>query len=230
MRGDHPECRQRHEKGAADLNGLISRCFDAREDFYLHSAEINRIVADASLSQADCEQIYVDAFDRAIDRFLADGIIDDGERAVVARFIQFSGIPQSRLNARHSLEKVVQSQVLLDILNKRKPQPRITISGAFPFMLQKSETMLWLYRDVTLLEQKVRRQYVGRSRGVSMRIAKGVYYRTGGFRGEPIETTSLEPVDTGTVCLTDKHIYFHSMRKSLRIPLAKIITLDPYAD
>ena len=43
--------------------------------------------------------------------------------------------------------------------------------------------MLWLFRYVTLQMQKVRREMVGRTRGVSIRICKGVYYRTGGFRG-----------------------------------------------
>ena len=51
--------------------------------------------------------------------------------------------------------------------------------------------MLWLFRDVTLQMQKVRRETVGRTRGVSVRVCKGVYYRTGGFRGRPVETPTM---------------------------------------
>ena len=74
--------------------------------------------------------------------------------------MQFTGLPQQVLNANKSLEKVVQSKVLQELLNGQVPSPRITISGSFPFMLNKNEHMLWLFRDVTLQMQKVRRETV----------------------------------------------------------------------
>ncbi len=90
--------------------------------------------------------------------------------------------------------------------------------------------MLWLFRDVTLMMQKVRRETVGRTRGVSVRICKGVYYRTGGFKGTPVETTYMQRIGTGSVCLTDKNLYFHCPEKTLKIPFPKILSLDPYSN
>jgi hypothetical protein len=40
----------------------------------------------------------------------------------------------------------------------------------------------------------------------SFRIAKGVYYRIGGFAGTPIETTQRIYVDTGPFAVTNKHV------------------------
>ena len=157
-------------------------------------------------------------------------MIDQNEERSVARFMQFTGLPQQVLNANKSLEKVVQSKVLQELLNGQVPAPRITISGSFPFMLNKNEHMLWLFRDVTLQMQKVRRETVGRTRGVSVRVCKGVYYRTGGFRGRPVETTYMQRVGTGSVCLTDKNLYFHCPEKTLKIPFSKILSLDPYSN
>ncbi len=184
----------------------------------------------AKVSQNALQQTFLNVFDDAVESYLNDGSIDDSEKRAIARFIQYSGMSQAALNANKSLEKVLQAEVIQDILNGRKPQPKITIQGDFPFLLGKSETMLWLFRNVTMYEQKVKREYVGRSRGMSFRIMKGVYYRTGGFKGHPIESTYMHKVGVGSVCMTDKHIYFSSPEKSVKIPYSKIISLDPYSD
>ena len=65
---------------------------------------------------------------------------------------------------------------------------------------------------------------------MSIRVCKGVYYRTGGFKGHPIETTVMQKVSKGTICLTTKHLYYHSPEKSFKIPYSKIINLESYSN
>ena len=223
----HAECEQQHLAGVGRIRGLLLDCFDNKKDFYLIRGELENICRGAFVSEESCWQLYRTVFDEAVERYLDDGVIDEGEERTVARFIQFSGMTQTDLNANGSLEKVVQSKVLYELLNGKVPSPRLTIAGDFPFLLSKKEHLIWLFRNVTLHTQKVRRQTVGRTRGVSVRICKGVYYRTGGFRGHPVETTYMERVGTGSVCLTDRHLYFHCPMKALKIPLDKILSLDP---
>ncbi|MBD5205648.1 MAG: hypothetical protein HDS84_04665 [Bacteroidales bacterium] len=226
----HTDCEQRHLNGIARIKKILADCFDSKEDFYLHQNEIRSICLESYLSEDTCRNIYCQVFDSAIEKYLDDGIIDAKEEGTVARFIQFSELPQHLLNANKSLERVVQSKVIQELLNGQIPAPKITISGNFPFLLGKNEHMLWLFRDVTLQMQKVRRETVGRTRGVSVRVCKGVYYRTGGFRGRPVETTYMQHIGTGSVCLTDKNLYFHCPEKTLKIPFSKILSLDPYSN
>lgn len=226
----HAECEQRHLNGIAIIKGIIADCFRHKEDFYLHQGEIQSICRDSFVDDDLCRSLYCESFDTAIEQYLDDGIIDSVEERCVARFMQFTGLPQQMLNANRSLEKVVQSKVLQELLNGQVPAPRITISGSFPFLLSKNEHLLWLFRDVTLQMQKVRRETFGRTRGISVRICKGVYYRTGGFKGHPVETTYMQRIGTGSVCLTDKNLYFHCPEKTLKIPFSKILALDPYSN
>lgn len=226
----HAECEQRHNQGVARVRDILAGCFDRKEDFYLRQNEIRGVCSESFITPETCRQIYCEAFDQAVDNYLADGIIDGPEEQCVARFVQFSGLPQQELNANMSLEKVVQSKVLQEILDGKVPQPRITVAGNFPFLLSRNEHMLWLFRDVTLQMQKVRRETVGRTRGVSVRLCKGVYYRTGGYRGRPVETTYMDVVGTGSVCLTDRNLYFHSPEKALKIPFTKILSLESYSN
>ena len=226
----HNECEQRHNNGVARIKSIIDVCFQQKKDFYLFQPEIQKICQDSFISNENTKNIYCESFDTAIEQYLDDGIIDTAEEQSVARFMQFSGLSQQVLNANKSLEKVVQSKVLQELFNGRIPAPKITIAGDFPFLLNKNENLLWLFRDVTLQMQKTRRETVGRTRGVSVRICKGVYYRTGGFKGRPVETTYMQRIGTGSVCLTDKNLYFHCPQKSLKIPFAKILSVDPYSN
>lgn len=226
----HAECERRHLDGVARLQGILADCFRRKEDFYLRHKEIEAIRRESYITDGMCGDIYCRALDAAVGQYLDDGIIDTGEERTVARFIQFSGLPQQVLNANRSLEKVVQSKVLQELLDGKVPSPRITVSGNFPFLLGRNEHMLWLFRDVTLQMQKVRRETVGRTRGMSIRVCKGVYYRTGGFRGRPVETAYMQRIGTGSVCLTDRNLYFHCPEKTLKIPFSRILSLDPYAD
>ena len=53
---------------------------------------------------------------------------------------------------------------------------RQNIQGRAPFNLMKSEQLVWVIQGVDYLETVVRRERRGTSHGVSIRVAKGLYY------------------------------------------------------
>ncbi len=226
----HEECEKKFSQGLASIRQIVGNCFIAKEDFYLKEREINAIIQSSYIDNNALQQVYCSVFDEAIDNYLNDGIIETKENQTVARFMQFTGLPQAVLNANQSLEKVVQSKVLQDILQGKVPTPNIKILGDFPFLLGKGENLIWLFRNITLHQQKVQREYVGRTHGMSFRVMKGVYYRTGGFKGHPVETTIMQRIGTGSVCLTDKNLYFASPEKSLKIPYSKVLSIESYSN
>lgn len=79
-------------------------------------------------------------------------------------------------------------------------------------------------------ERVVKTEYVGGSRGVSIRIMKGVSYRVGGHRGQRVSTTALVQIDTGRVVLTSKRFVFSGTSKAFSIPAKKVLSYTPYAD
>ncbi len=81
-----------------------------------------------------------------------------------------------------------------------------------------------------LVEERTRTRYVGGSRGVSFRIAKGVYYRVGGFRGERVVDTFKEVTDEGTLYVTNKRVLFVGSKKNVSYPINKIVAISRYAD
>lgn len=116
-----------------------------------------------------------------------------------------------------------------DVLNGILPQ-RWSTDGQLPINLQKGEQIVWAFPGSRYLEDKTRREFVGGSQGVSVRVMKGVYYRAGAFRGHSVEHTERVHIDTGFVAVTNKNIYFVGPRKSVRLPFTKIISFEPFSD
>lgn len=226
----HQECEDKYIIGVSKLKAIIRNCFEKKEDFFLYKSETDRIISESYIGNEFLITIYRVLLEEAINKYLNDRVIEKQEEVCIARFMQFSGFPQSSLNTTHALEKVVQSRVIQEILKGNIPKPAITIAGNFPFMLSKNETLIWMFRNIVLHEQKTKKEYTGRSCGFNVRVAKGIYYKIGGFKGTPVETSYMQRISEGSVCLTDKNLYFSSMEKSLKIPYDKIISIESYSN
>ena len=85
-------------------------------------------------------------------------------------------------------------------------------------------------RLVDYLETVTRRERRGTSHGVSIRAARGLYYRPSTFRSRPIEWEETVHAGTGLLGLTTKHSYFAGSRKRFRVRYDKIVAFEPFSD
>ena len=121
---------------------------------------------------------------------------------------------------------------VLDILDSGNLPGGIdfTVNGReLPFKFHKSENLLWLFSSVEYLEQRTRREMVGRSAGVSIRVVKGVSVRVGESRGIRVESDEVVSRGVGLLAVTTKHVYFSGDR-SFRIPFGKIVSVERLSD
>ena len=107
---------------------------------------------------------------------------------------------------------------------------RQNISGNVHFNLIKSKALIWVIQDIDYLETMVRRELQGTSHGLSIRVARGVYYRPSTFRSRPIEWEETVHADTGLLGFTTKHLYFADARKKFRVRHDRIVSFDPCDD
>ena len=109
---------------------------------------------------------------------------------------------------------------------------RQNINGRIPFNLMKSEKLVWVMQDVDYLEVVTRRERRGSSHGLSIRVAKGVYYRPGTFRSWSMEWEKTIHQDTGLLGFTTKHIYFSGpkKKKKFRVRYDRIVDFEPFDD
>ncbi len=77
-------------------------------------------------------------------------------------------------------------------------------------ILQRDESIIWVLVSVGYNEIKDHARYVGGSQGFSIRLIKGLYYRTGAFAGHKIIEQGIE-FHLGDLTITNKVMFFEDL-------------------
>lgn len=238
LKNAHEACRATHEEGKAKMvgqaatmasHGLVANWGSQETPIDLLEQALTEIADKSYVSREYVRQALAIGWEQALERSLEDGLLTAKEEQNLVRFAKRYALDTQELAAGGSWSRIVKAATLRDVMEGKVPA-RVQWPSQVPFILQKSEQLVWLFFNVPLLEEKVVKTYVGGQRGASIRIAKGMYYRTSGFRGRTIETSQVLEVDRGTLGIATKHVYFGGPKKSFRIPYDKIVGLTPYTD
>jgi len=224
----HDECALKHDEGVEKIREAIRQASEANS-FEDLSKGISQIAQQGLITGQEIEEISVHSWEKAATRFLEDSLLDEKEEKSLMDLQESLDLSQAQLDKKGIYGKVAKSAILRELMAGKIPD-KLKINGTLPFNFQKDETLVWLFTNVPYLEEKTHTVYVGSSQGVSMRIMKGLYYRVGAFKGQPVSKTAHEQVDTGFLALTNKHIYFAGQSKSFRIQYDKIVSFKPYED
>ena len=221
----------------SDLDALALKMFHGYVvDFFAKSVPLSQIKISTDsvtsvlpLSQQKKDEAYYNVLNNAADKFMADGWLADNEQRLIESYTSSLGIALNCLPMQYqseSLARIGQAIVLKDLQRGILPQKPLTV----PVMLGRGECALWVYDNVTMFQEKITREYVGGNRGMSFRICKGMTYRTGSFKGHPVERSQMATVGVGSLVITNKHFFFHCPTSSVKIPFNKIIGVSPYSD
>jgi len=104
------------------------------------------------------------------------------------------------------------SQTELPLLNDN-------VSGV---ILQGGENCCLFEFGVGHIVFRRRTEYVGGSQGVSFRIAKGVRYHVGAYRGHPVTYTDAVASDTGALYVTNKRVIFAGHKEITTVAVKKV--------
>ena len=194
-----------------------------------HLRDLALSIRQAGLGQGEANRLLIRAWETAVQGALEDGLLSLDEENDLARYADHFSLTQQALDRNGVQTSLVQAAVLRDVAQGIIPK-RQRVNGAVPFNLMKSEQLVWVIQGVDYLETVVRRERRGSSQGLSIRVARGLYYRPGTFRSPPIEWEETVHADTGMLGLTTKHIYFAGSRKRFRVRYDKIVAFEPFSD
>jgi len=225
----HKQCGERADSGRAQLLAAVAQSVFGPVESASFMTYLGGIAKESLLGDADIRLALVSGWERAVDAALEDDVFTSDEERSLVEFAATMGLSQDDLDVRGAYMRVVKAAVIRDVLDGGLPQ-RLGFDGPLPFNLQKGEVVVWVFPGVTYHEQQTRTEYVGGSQGMSVCVMSGVYYRVGGFRGHPVQTSGTVSVSNGLLGVTDKHIYFASPQKTFRIKYDKIVAFTPYSD
>jgi hypothetical protein len=229
LRRRHAECFRKFEDGKREIVSLVTATPTGSLPSQRIADRVREIAEHSFIPAYMIRDLSVEGWSSAVEHSLHDGVLSEEEEKRLMEIKDRLALSHEELERNGAWERVVKAAVIRDLLHGQLPK-RMSANGSLPVNLQKGEEIVWAFNRVEYLEDRVRRQYVGSSSGVSIRVMKGVYYRVGAFKGQPIDRTERVHVDTGIVATTNKHIYFVGPKKSLRVPYAKIVSFQPFAD
>jgi hypothetical protein len=230
LRKKHKECELKFTQAQNEYVELIKSSILEETDFNDIDKGLQNIRQSSYLTENLHNDLTTKAFDLAVEEILDDGILSAYEEHRVVDFIDNFKVNQDVLNRNGSFTKLRMASILRDLTEGKLPEFKNKLDGSLPFLFQKSESLIWVFRDVDFFEQRIRTEYRGGSQGVSIRIARGVYYRTSSFKGRPVQFSEMQHIGRGLFALTTKHVYFASPEKKFKIPFDKLISMEPYED
>ncbi|MBA7619589.1 hypothetical protein ES703_26928 [subsurface metagenome] len=131
----------------------------------------------------------------------------------------------SRQRELETLQQHREADIEVARRSVREGTLRLRIPGAVaPIIFKKGEELRLVLPGVSLLQPRAVRH--GSYGGGSIRIAKGIRIGGGQFRAESSE--ELRNIDRGTLALTDKRFVFIGGKRTINVPLGKILSVEPH--
>jgi hypothetical protein len=232
LRHQHAQCHRRYQDAVSNITQLFVG--DNPSEGGISANQLYRKVCqDAAqnfISADECDDIVRRGFGSMIRAVLADGNLTEAQDKHIEELLRAFGVSLDQLGAHGTALIDARTKAhVLRALDAGQIGP-VKIDGPFAPRLDAGEHALWAFKEARYLTMRSRTQYVGFSSGVSVRIMRGVYYRVGTFRGEPLRTEYLNTEDNGTLAIATQNVYFVGARKALKIPLIKVASAQLYTD
>lgn len=200
----------------------------ALRDGILTDDELEGILSEQrrqGLSDQDLRFFRTELFQLACETAGADRRLTPEEEHSLNRVIQRFNIDIKDSSIQRSARDLAKFRLLYEI--DQGNLPVVELPGV---ALRGGEQAHAAVRASLLEERVIRKTYQGGSKGVSIRIARGVSYRVGSHRGHIKTETGIVPVSTGLLALTSRRVVFHGDRKSINATWSKVGSAELFKD
>jgi hypothetical protein len=99
-----------------------------------------------------------------------------------------------------------------------------------PNVVRHADETFYFMQPAQLWSLHQNSEWLGGYSGGSIRVARGLWLRSGGSRGHKVSRTVVAQDDDGTLHLSTKRLLFVGVRGAIEIPLGKIGAIVPYSD
>jgi hypothetical protein len=225
----HKECVEKRDSGRIQLQTAVVDAITKQQNFEYLSPFLDAIAKECFIGSNEKQSLIFKGYDQAVAKLCHGEQLmskEDEEKVVV--FQNHFNYTQEQLNRNHSFDLVAKSSIIRRLAAGEDVSIGVPDGFVLPIIMEKGENLLWAFGASEFYQPSTKTVYANHSSGVSVRVTKGLYYRMGASRGEPITTTEMKLLATGVTFYTTRNIYFSSPMKGFKIPYKKIISLFPY--
>ncbi len=216
--------RKLRKQNLKELNATLWRSVADGKITDEELTQINSYFHDGDLSADEIQKALAGVFSQLVYQAISDRRVSDKE------FQSLDHIAD-RLSVAPRLRQWMNQQIqYFRLFNVIESGGDLPIGQPQNLILQKGETC-HLCIPASLYEERViRSSYQGGSRGVSIRIMKGVSYRIGANRGQIQSERGMVCVSKGHFIVTNQRLAFSGDRKSASSVFNKLLDFQVYWD
>ena len=183
----------------------------------------------AKLSYIDDSSLHaliLVGYKEAVDQALEDHVLSAKEEHALQVLEQTFKLSDAELVKTGAKMRVIRAQVLR-LINEGIPFKYPMGDINLPFILNRNETVVWLFSSVDYYEQQTRSRFrLGHSE-LSANTGSS-YLKASAITAEVESENQLVRVDNGILAITTKHIYFSGSIKRSRIHYSNVVSFVPY--
>lgn len=185
--------------------------------------ELDKKKKEFGLTVDDIKGMRVDTYTAALSAVEKDQQVTKEEEQELGEIQKYLGIADDEIQA--DKKELARLRLLYEIQQGNIPTATVT-----NLVMQKDEKAYWSEPAILAEEKVISRGFVGGSRGVSLRVMKGVSYRIGSYRGHAVSQTGVVAVSNGALIITSKRLIFQGDNKSFAEPLNKILDIQLFSN
>jgi hypothetical protein len=226
LRRQHKQCRLSHHQAAIQIIDFFAKALGSSMEPGRFRVMTEEIAHNNFIPDKEIRQLATTGLQKMI-TFASThkGMSEDEDRRITALCNTFN----IQVNELGNVGMRFAKSQILRRLDGGKFPAGVHLTG-MPINLERNEQPIWLFNNVKYSTIKQYTRYVGTSQGMSIRVMKGVYYRAGAFKGAPIRTQHLSEEGRGIFVIASRNVYFWSPLKAFKMPIRKIIAMQPYSN
>lgn len=228
LRYEHSECRQRHDQAAAKIPEYFLEALHATTDTDRVHTMVDQAAAQNFVTPEERDDLVRRGIGAMIHTALSGETFTEADDCRIDDFQKAFSLPAAQLGGDGTA--LTKARILRALDNAQPTAIKVTVDGPLAPRLETDERALWSFSGAHYLTFRSRTHYTGGSQGISIRVMRGVYYRVGSFRGEPVKADYLSTEDSGALTIATRNVYFVGTHKALKIPVRKIASAQLYSD
>ena len=220
FKASHVSCVQAHSEAKTAIVQTIAKWLPEHPDTTDFRPLLDEPTRIARVGYVDEETALAAAREgicAAVENYLDDNVLSKLEEEHLFAAVEALGVDFDELTKHPHMRRFFGAGVIRRVVEGEDWDKPWT-AAEWGLILGAGEELLWVEPGLTLREPKTSRSYVGASAGASIRVASGVYFRLGQFKGHPIDRTEVVEVGKGTLALTNQQLYFLSPAKGFKLP------------
>ena len=218
------DCRESAGKARAVYVSLLHELASSARTPSALQPELEAAGAASRFTPTERDDLARQAVTEMANAILADDVISVEEERRIVEVVTAAGFAG---RVEDALDGETWARFSIGQINAGR-LPDVTAESSF---VTKSGESVHLEVPATLLKEVTLREFQAGSRGVSFRIAKGVYYRAGSTRGKSVVTgTEMRDADSGTLFVTSTRAVFVGTRSTIELDYRKLVELVVYSD